>query len=150
MTINIAKGTTDPRVELCYQSLNKFKHKSWSNFIFRISTKHSLQNHNQTSASRLNLKFKILTKASFRIFRQDFEAGVWLSFCCWYFEEVMKLNLGRNTYARFLVNILNFKFSLDADVWLRFWSWFLVEIMKIKFDQDLCKNLWYDLKKLLC
>ena len=26
-------------------------------------------------------------------------------------------------------------------------SWFLVEIMKMKFDQDLCKNLWYDLKK---
>ena len=35
-----------------------------------------------------------------------------------------------------------------ADVWLRFWSWCLVEIMKVK-DQDLCKNLWYDLKRLL-
>ena len=46
---------------------HKFKHKSWSNFILRISTKHQLQNFNQTSASRLNLKFKILTKPSFRI-----------------------------------------------------------------------------------
>ena len=50
-----------------FQSLNKFKHESWSNFIFRISTKHSLQNSNQTSASRLNLKFKIFTKSSFRV-----------------------------------------------------------------------------------
>ena len=32
-------------------SYHKFKHKSWSNFIFRISTKHHLQNLNQTSAS---------------------------------------------------------------------------------------------------
>ena len=35
--LNIAKGTTDPRVEFF---LPKFKHKSWSNFIFRISTQH--------------------------------------------------------------------------------------------------------------
>ena len=34
-------------------------------FIFRISTKHQL--FNQTSASPINLKFKILTKPSFRI-----------------------------------------------------------------------------------
>ena len=33
----------------------------------RISIKHQLQNLNQTSPSRLNLKFKILTKPSFRI-----------------------------------------------------------------------------------
>ena len=35
-----------------------------------------------------------------------------------------------------------------ADIWLRLWSWCLVKILKM-FDQDLCKNLWYDLKKLL-
>ena len=29
-----------------FQSSNKYKHKSWSNFIFRISTKHQLQNLN--------------------------------------------------------------------------------------------------------
>ena len=51
----------------CCQCLNKFKHKSPSNFIFRISTKHELQNPNETSASRLKIKFKILDKASFRI-----------------------------------------------------------------------------------
>ena len=28
--------------------------------------------------------------------------------------------------------------------------WCLVEILKMKCDQDLCLNLWYDLKKLLC
>ena len=32
-------------------SYHKFKYKSWSNFILRISTKHQLQNLNQTSAS---------------------------------------------------------------------------------------------------
>ena len=41
--------------------------KPWSNFIFRISTKHQVQNLNQTSPSGLNSKFKILTKPSFRI-----------------------------------------------------------------------------------
>ena len=65
---NIAKGTTDPRMSSSYQSnflgsYHKFKHKSWSNFIFRISTKHQLLN--QASASPINLKFKILTKLSF-------------------------------------------------------------------------------------
>ena len=46
---------------------HEFKHKSWSNFIFRISTKHQLQNFKQTSASRLNLKFKILSRISTKI-----------------------------------------------------------------------------------
>ena len=36
-----------------YQS-HKFLHKSWSNFIFKILTKHHLQNLNQTSPSWLN------------------------------------------------------------------------------------------------
>ena len=43
------------------RSYHKFKHKPWSNFIFRISTKHQLLN--QTSASPINLKFKILQEA---------------------------------------------------------------------------------------
>ena len=47
---NIAKDTTDPRVEFC---LPKFLQKSWSNLIFRISTKHQLQNLNQKSVSPL-------------------------------------------------------------------------------------------------
>ena len=37
-----------------------------------------------------------------------------------------------------------FKFS---QVWLRISSWYLVDILKMKFDQDLCKNLWHDLRK---
>ena len=53
--LNIVKGTTDPGVEFISQVL---KH--------RISTTHQLQNLNHTSASRLNLKFKILNKPSLR------------------------------------------------------------------------------------
>ena len=49
------------------RSYHEFKHKSWSNFIFRISTKHELQNFNQTSASQLNLKFTILSRISTKI-----------------------------------------------------------------------------------
>ena len=58
-----------------------------------------------------------------RGFGQDFEvevqvrleAGVWSLFCCYCFVDVMKLNLGRNSEARFvLVNILNFLLSRDA------------------------------------
>ena len=45
-----------------FRSYHKFLQKSWSNLIFKISTKNQLQYRNQTSASRLNLKFKILTK----------------------------------------------------------------------------------------
>ena len=38
---------------------------------------------------------------------------------------------------------------LTHSLWLRFWSWCWVEILELKFDQDLCKKLWYDLKRLL-
>ena len=48
-------------------SYHKFLHKTWSDFIFRISTKQQLQNLDQTSSFQLKLKFKILTKPSFRI-----------------------------------------------------------------------------------
>ena len=58
-------------------------------------------------------------------FCSEFEQNVWSRFSDW--------SLGENW---------------NADVWLIFWSWSLIEI-KMKFDQDLCKNLWYDLKKLL-
>ena len=60
---NVAKSTTEPRVECLFlRSHHKFLHKSWSNFIFRISSKHQLQNLNQTSASRLNFNFIISPK----------------------------------------------------------------------------------------
>ena len=59
---NITKSTTDPRVEFSLPnwSYHKFKHKSWSNFNFRISIKHWHQNLKQTSVSR-----QILIKPSF-------------------------------------------------------------------------------------
>ena len=50
-----------------FRSCHKFLHNSWSNFIFRIWTKHQLQNFKQTSASPLNLKFKILSRISTKI-----------------------------------------------------------------------------------
>ena len=49
-----------------FRSYHKFLHKSWSN-IFRISTKHQLQNLNQASAFWRNLNLKLLTKPIFRI-----------------------------------------------------------------------------------
>ena len=49
-----------------FRSYHKFFHKSWTN-IFRISTKHQLQNPSQTSSFRQNLNLEILTKPSFRI-----------------------------------------------------------------------------------
>ena len=58
---NIAKGTTDPRVQFILKVLTQ----SWSNFIFRISNRYQLQNLNQTWTSLLN--FRISTKPSFRI-----------------------------------------------------------------------------------
>ena len=69
---NIAKGTTDPRVDSGYQSnffssYHKFSNKSLPDFIFIFSTKQQLQNLNQISAFQLNLNFKILTECSFRI-----------------------------------------------------------------------------------
>ena len=71
---NIAKGTTDPRVEFCLpnllildisqgqtQSLIKFHLQN----IDQAPT--SKSRHQQTPVFRLNLKFKILTKHGFRI-----------------------------------------------------------------------------------
>ena len=50
-------------------------------------------------------------------FRQDFEAGVCSAFCRCCFIEVMKLNLGRVSEARFGQDF-KFKLSGDTDVWL--------------------------------
>ena len=74
LELNIAKGTTDPRIEFCLpkllilvisqgqtQSLIKFHLQN----IDQAPT--SKSRHQQTSVSRLNLKFKILTKPGFRI-----------------------------------------------------------------------------------
>ena len=55
---NIAKGKTDPRVEFC--SPNYIN-------LDRISSSESRLSINKTSASPLNLKFKILTQPSFGI-----------------------------------------------------------------------------------
>ena len=54
-----------------------------------------------------------------------------------------KLNLGQDSEARFGEDF-DFKFSRDADVCFRF-NLMLNRDSKIEFDQDLCKNLWYEL-----
>ena len=61
------RGLSSSNQSNILRSYHEFKHKSWSNFIFRISTKHQLQNFKQTSTSRLNLKFKILSRISTKI-----------------------------------------------------------------------------------
>ena len=48
-------------------SYYKLLHKSWSNYIFRISNRYHFQNLNQTWTSQLKLNFQILTKPSFKI-----------------------------------------------------------------------------------
>ena len=69
---NIAKGTTDPRVEFSFpkslvEAISQVQEKILIKTIFKILTKHQLQNFNQTSASRLNLKFTILSRISTKI-----------------------------------------------------------------------------------
>ena len=75
---------------------------------------------------RLVLNLNFFHTLSTRV-GQNFEAGICSAFCRWCFVKDMKLNLGRYSEARFGQDF-NFKFA---------------------WDQDLCKNLWYDLKKLL-
>ena len=108
------------------------------------------------------VKFGHKVKFLFRLWGQGFK--VWLRFWSWSSGKILKLKFGHYfaadawlwLWSSFLVEILKlglvkifkFKFCRNADVWLRFWSWCLVKILNM-FDQDLCKNLWYDLKKLL-
>ena len=47
--------------------------------------------------------------------KQDYEAGVCSAFRCWCFVEVMKLNLGRDSEARFGQDFESY-FIGDADV----------------------------------
>jgi len=61
------RGLSSAYKSYLFRSDHKFKHKSWSNFIFSILTKRQLQNLDQTPACQKSLKFEILTKPSFRI-----------------------------------------------------------------------------------
>ena len=86
---------------------------------------------------------------------QDLEVEFQARFWSWSLGIILLLMFGCgyevHSWSRFwfgLDKIFKFKFCQNGDVWLRFWSWCKVEILKM-FDQDLCLNLWYDLKKLL-
>ena len=61
------RGLSSAWQSYLFRLYQKFLQKTWSKFIFSISTKRQLQNLNQTSTFQLNLNFKILTKPSFRI-----------------------------------------------------------------------------------
>ena len=58
-----------------------------------------------TFGPKAKLLFRLWAQGLVKIlklkFRQDFEAGVCSAFCRWCFVEVMKLNLGRDSEARF-------------------------------------------------
>ena len=108
------------------------------------------------------VKFGHKVKFLFRLWGQGFK--VWSRFWGWFSGKILKLKFGHYFAADAwlwlwssilleilklgLVKIFEFKFCRNANVWLIFWNWCLDEILKM-FDQDLCKNLWYDLKKLL-
>ena len=86
-----------------FWSYHKFWHKSWSNFIFLISIKHQFQNLNTTSASRLNLYFKILIKSSFKISR-----------------KIQLHDLYKTSATKYLPNS-SFKFCLNFNFKIKSW-----------------------------
>ena len=108
----IAKGTTAPRVDW-------FLYKSWSNFIFRVSTKRQIQNLNQTWGSRINFNFKILTKPSIRI------------------SNKIKLhNLNQTSAAKYWPN-----FSFKISPKLCIVSWFGLPSYIVRFQCKMIKML---------
>ena len=100
---------------------------------------------------KVNFGHKV--KFLFGLWGQGFK--VCSRFWSWCSDKILKLKFGYYFAAdawfwllsSLLVEILVW-FCRNGDVWLRFWSWCKVEILKM-FNQDLCLNLWYDLKKLL-
>ena len=89
-------------------SYHKFLNKSWSDYIFIISTKQQLQNLNQISASQLKFNFKILTKRSFRIktknnlryLNQGSAAKYWLNFSLKISPELQLQNLDKTLCSK--------------------------------------------------
>ena len=78
--------------------------------------------------------------------------------CLWmiyYWGNVGNFQLKPKVCSRFwfsfLVDILNLKFGCasQAEIWSKLWSCGLIEIWKLSFDQDWCRNLWYDLKAII-
>ena len=107
-----------------------------------------LQISKQRFGKKAKLLFRLWAQGLVKIlklkFRQDLKLEFGQFFFCWFFVEVMKLNLGRYSEARFGQD---FEAYVLWRGWylVEIWSWCLVEILKMKFDQDLCLNLWYEL-----
>ena len=124
-------------------------HQTFTSWLYYISVKLAVK----TSETKLYVLIWYLAKAQVssqntKLKQQDFEAGICSAFCRWWLVEVMKLNLGRDSEARFWSR---FWIQVEWGFWclVEIFSWCLVEILKMKSDKDLCLNLWYDLKKLL-
>ena len=98
-----------------------YRFKSWR-LVLKL-------NFFQTLSTRVGQDFEVEVQ-------QDFETGACSAFCCWCFVEVMKLNLGRYSKARFGHEV---KFCSDfehrvgqdfeVEVQARFWSWILFSIL---------------------
>ena len=67
MILNIAKGTTDLRVEFYFPKFEQVQTRILIKFHLQNLNQASISKSQQTSASWLNFKFEILTKPSFRI-----------------------------------------------------------------------------------
>ena len=78
-----------------------------------------------TFGPKAKLLFRLWAQGLVKIlklkFRQDFEAGVCSAFCRWCFVEVMKLNLGQDSEARFGQDF-NFKFIEDLEMLMFCWE----------------------------
>ena len=113
--VNVAKGTTDLRVEFLHQSIC-----FWviSNFSFKISTKLQLQNLDQTrlqnldlnsiSKSRQNFSFKILTKIQLQSLDKTSLSISWQIFMFKIFTKHQLQNPDQTVVNTFLrINISN-------------------------------------------
>jgi hypothetical protein len=120
----------------------------WGSYCYHVDTEGHVGNSLlQILKLRFGHEVKFCSDFEHRV-GQDFEVEVQATFWSWSlfsiwrwcFVEVMKLNLGRDSEARFGQDfeLLGYwRFLVDA--LSRFW----------RCDQDLCLNLWYDFKKLV-
>ena len=90
----------------------KFLHKFWSNFIFKISNSYQLQNLNQIWTSRVKLDFKIFTKPSFRISSKIQLHNLY---------KTLATKYRPNSSFKFHLN-LNFKIKSWPNVVLKVWT----------------------------
>ena len=108
--LNIAIGTTEPSSAYqsnFFRSYDKFLHKSWSNFILIISTKHQLQNLNQTLtsnswpnlASDFRPRFNLITSAKHQQQNTDQTSALWPNFSFQFCTKMSSTHFSASTSA---------------------------------------------------